>query len=307
MPRKSASNDININMDVAKITNTILKAGKISKKALCEEMGGMNIKTLERRLEILKSDKRFYLFCLHGQDLQLREIFNPLAKKAGGKKRNNKEANPVYNVIFQKLVKFLDDAIRKKKWVQLLSYGALTKDGTKTRRVFPLELIYTETDVKLLAVSEKHPTQIKMYLVSRMNDIINYNTTQKTPTTTTKQVKFDDFGMIYANNNEVMKFTLYMTAYASDMLAHDFTEFKPFIKKTPKKDLIVKTMFNKTFKYDSMIELKSCFPAPIARFTIGMLDSFIIKCDQQAGIDYIRNYMRDTIIPCLDTQFIDLN
>lgn len=310
MPRKSASNDININMDVAKITNTILKAGKISKKALCEEMGGMNIKTLERRLEILKSDKRFYLFCLHGQDLQLREIFNPLAKKAGGKKRNSKEVNPLYDSKFQKKIVFLESAMKRNKWLQLFNYGALTKKGTDDRFVFPLQLIFTETDVKLLAVPYDEPNKIKMYLVSRMNKIGIWNTSQDKPTVSTKDIKFDDFGMNYNDESQIMKFTLYMTAYASEMLAHDFPNFKPFIRKTPKKALVVKTMFEntdfkKTYKYDSMIELKSFMYLPIARISIGMLDSIIIYCNKQAGIDNIRNYMHEVIVKCSSEQIVN--
>jgi hypothetical protein len=85
------------------------------------------------------------------------------------------------------------------------------------------------------------------------------------------------------------------------MLIHDFPHLTDMVTKLSKKKIEIRIINGKTYSYEYQLGLKVIMWQPVCRFLMGMIDCFLVQCDKQDGIDNIRGYITNTIIPCSAT------
>jgi hypothetical protein len=305
MSEEINSKQLSIKKEVVELAELILKKGPILREDICKTLK-INEVTLTRRLKLLKEDRQYYLYNKRGKALILEPVTPKQSKTKGSTKLSLAQeiTQTLYSPEYTDRINPIKRAIELGRWVTLNNYNSLTDNGRGNKIVFPLEIVYTDIEVKLLGVSQNEPNIVKTYLVDRM-DTVTIRDGNNKPKLTIDDIRYDDFGMIYTDKIQLKKYTLSMTTYASEMLKHDFRQFKPAIKRI-KKNVEERVIDGRTFRYEYIVEINTSFPAPLRRFVAGVLDSVLIRCDKQEGIDYIRDYFKKTIIPCVDTQFVDV-
>jgi hypothetical protein len=92
-----------------------------------------------------------------------------------------------------------------------------------------------------------------------------------------------------------------MNKFGRDMLIHDFPHLTDMVTKLSKKKIEIRIINGKTYSYEYQLVLKVIMWQPVCRFLMGMIDCFLVQCDKQDGIDNIRGYITNTIIPCSAT------
>ena len=291
---------IDILVEINKLVQLLKGKKAFSSVELCK-MFNLTERTLQRRLQHIR---------FHYSDLYLNKT--PLGFKlieAYPLKKANQKVNSInktlkYRPGQQNHINTINRAIKTKHFIKLINYLPNTGKQMQNFEILPLTMLLNREPGQIVGIraNELSKNLIKTFNLGQFETVkllerahqINFDA---------KQLKFDDFGMLYDVEEKTMQFDLYLTSYSRRMLYHDFPHLKEKIRPLKDRQKIQKEIKGQKYNFDFKITLKVSQIGVLVRLTAGMLDNIIIKSDREENLENLKTDIRKVVMTGLESNF----
>ena len=277
------------------ISSLLKKKGFHKKEALCKKLN-LEPKTIERRLKRIKEIETDFVLIndrIKGYKLIPRKgLEEVVINKEKVLLVNVKDE--LYETAAQNKIRLLDKAITEKKWVLLKDYTPANKKRIKDRTVLPL-LLVLKGEPKIIAIDDEITLSKKTFNLNRMGEVVVLPRKSDIKIDLSK-IRYDDFGLMFENESNLKKVTIFLTTYSKEMIARDFPIFKPRIKPLTEKESIEKVLNGEKYKYHYKLALNICHIGAVGRIVCGMLDNILVQTEDVVLREELKDYVRKTVV-----------
>jgi hypothetical protein len=296
MTTRKVSKKVAINNDIERIVEAILKNSPLKREELSKVVN-INIKTLDRRLEILKQDSRYYLECEWGKPLQIK-LMSEKQIKFNYNYNDFQEINTSKkNTKFNLRIDILKKALNQNKWLIIKNFRTKNSNKKNDCLVYPLKLVYLENEIKLIGLPIENQNFVNAYNITKIDDIEILKQEINIPNLKIDEVLFDDFGEPYTDKNKLYNLTLIMTEKAVELLKRNFSNLDNSIINLPTEEIKYREINNTKYVYEYSVEIKTVLLDDITRFIIGLFDNIIFYSENKEVTRFINNILENNIIP----------
>ena len=289
-------------LEAAKLFHALSDNKFTNAKTLMSLIGNKSVKTLERRLKIIKKDfKSFELVNLKDRGYKLIPANEDLQEKS--KKIVNKKVlfDDTKQEGLNSTMAKIDQAITRRTAIRILNYWKVAKSNGKEYKVVPI-LMQTGNDPYIYAIDMNDLDRVKQFKLKRGEAFLFPGSIEKPYDINKyreiiKNSRFDDFGFTEEKNNKIRTVTLHLNSYSMNMVEHDFPLLakKRIINKKSKKPADE----NEQNKFEYTLEVNYCNIKPIGRLVTGMLNHIKVEGSKEVT-DELRDFVRMTVVDSID-------